>query len=53
MKSYKCKLCSFGGTRKGVRKHIVEYHKIKGKPRNIDRSHADSDITPLCIGTEI
>ena len=50
IKTYKCDICGLGGGRQTVRKHIKEFHHIKGKQKMADGSYGVSGISEHCEG---
>lgn len=64
MKIYECGLCNkfvksgikgysiFKGTRKCIRKHLVDVHGIKGKQKNVNGKNLQSDLTKNTIVRE-
>jgi hypothetical protein len=50
IKTFRCLICKFGGTRQKVRKHIKEFHHIKGRQKMADGSWGASGISANCEG---
>lgn len=55
IKTYMCKICKKKGSRKSIRKHIQEEHKVKGKQSanpmltKLHQKPLHSQISELCI----
>jgi len=49
MTTFKCKLCSYIGTRRTVRLHLRKEHHIRGKQKDVNNKVLDSDLSAMTV----
>jgi len=53
MKIYYCKICDLSGTRYDIRKHLRDYHGLKGRNDRQKKEKMQSPITDRTIAEEM